>query len=282
MARHLFGPTLTTAVWDAAGNVVPGAVLTLWTAITEGTRHVDLLDIDSQPFTDGNIISADGTGTLKAGYFAFYGPDGITDGWIDDGSGKRLFIRSNDAGGGAGSVTTVNGLEPDEGGDVTLVAANFADVVPTTRTISTGPGLTGGGSMAANRTHSVVFGTAADTVAQGNDSRFNKSLANLTDGPTSAASDNQVLTWDAGTSRAEWETPASATTDAAALTAGTLNVARLPIVVIVVDKAKATWGSTAGVWPASRPTADPAACVIWIGDTDPGSLALAGDLWLQE
>ena len=41
-----------------------------------------------------------------------------------------------------------------------------------TRTISAGTGLTGGGSLASNRTLSVDFGTAAGKVAQGNDSRF--------------------------------------------------------------------------------------------------------------
>ncbi|WP_060875251.1 head fiber protein [Myroides odoratus] len=41
-----------------------------------------------------------------------------------------------------------------------------------TRTITAGTGLTGGGSLIANRTLAVNFGTAAGTVAQGNDVRF--------------------------------------------------------------------------------------------------------------
>lgn len=40
------------------------------------------------------------------------------------------------------------------------------------RTIGTGTGLTGGGNLTANRTLSVVFGTTAGTVAEGNDARI--------------------------------------------------------------------------------------------------------------
>lgn len=44
--------------------------------------------------------------------------------------------------------------------------------VPTTRTVATGTGLTGGGDLAADRTLSVAFGTTAGTVAAGDDPRF--------------------------------------------------------------------------------------------------------------
>ncbi len=50
----------------------------------------------------------------------------------------------------------------------TRISAN----VPMTRTVSTATGLTGGGDLSANRTLSPVYGTAANTVAQGNDSRI--------------------------------------------------------------------------------------------------------------
>ncbi|HJP81025.1 MAG TPA: hypothetical protein VJ841_01355 [Candidatus Saccharimonadales bacterium] len=56
---------------------------------------------------------------------------------------------------------------------------------PTTRTITAGTGLTGGGDLSADRTLAVSFGTTAGTVAQGNDSRItgaeqtsNKGVAN--------------------------------------------------------------------------------------------------------
>lgn len=43
---------------------------------------------------------------------------------------------------------------------------------PTTRTITAGTGLTGGGDLSANRTLTVTYGTSAGTAAQGNDSRI--------------------------------------------------------------------------------------------------------------
>ena len=43
---------------------------------------------------------------------------------------------------------------------------------PTTRTITAGTGLTGGGDLTANRTLAVSYGTTAGTAAQGNDTRL--------------------------------------------------------------------------------------------------------------
>lgn len=51
--------------------------------------------------------------------------------------------------------------------------------VPTTRLITAGTGLTGGGSLAADRTLAVSYGTAAGTAAQGNDSRFTDASTKL-------------------------------------------------------------------------------------------------------
>lgn len=47
--------------------------------------------------------------------------------------------------------------------------------------------------------------------------------------------------------------------------------------VIVIDKAKTDYGA-AGVWPANRPTSRTDICCIWLGDTDPGVVAIAGDI----
>ncbi|WP_158684420.1 hypothetical protein [Amycolatopsis orientalis] len=52
------------------------------------------------------------------------------------------------------------------------VSAVESGKVPTTRTVSTANGLQGGGDLSANRTISPVYGTAANTIAQGNDSRI--------------------------------------------------------------------------------------------------------------
>lgn len=52
------------------------------------------------------------------------------------------------------------------------VKAVVAAVVPKTRTISAGTGLTGGGDLSANRTLAVTYGTGAGTAAEGNDARL--------------------------------------------------------------------------------------------------------------
>lgn len=73
--------------------------------------------------------------------------------------------------GGGGTVNSVNGKSPDGSGAVTLVASDLS-AVPTSRTVSAGTGLTGGGDLSANRSLAVSYGTAAGTAAQGNDSRI--------------------------------------------------------------------------------------------------------------
>lgn len=70
------------------------------------------------------------------------------------------------------TITTGDGLT----GGGTLagnrVLAVNSSVVRTDRTITAGTGLSGGGNLSANRTLSVRYGTTAGTAAQGNDSRI--------------------------------------------------------------------------------------------------------------
>ena len=54
---------------------------------------------------------------------------------------------------------------------VNLTTSDSAKV-PTSRQVATSGGLQGGGDLTANRTISPIYGTAANTVAQGNDSRI--------------------------------------------------------------------------------------------------------------
>lgn len=56
--------------------------------------------------------------------------------------------------------------------DVTSLQTTLDGKVPTSRTITAGTGLSGGGSLSANRTINVTFGSTAGTVCQGNDSRL--------------------------------------------------------------------------------------------------------------
>lgn len=77
-------------------------------------------------------------------------------------------------------IDVQSGDEGDPGDVLTLVDSTHAEFrpptgtggVPTSRAISSGTGLTGGGDLSVDRTLSVVYGTTAGTSAQGNDSRL--------------------------------------------------------------------------------------------------------------
>ncbi len=55
--------------------------------------------------------------------------------------------------------------------------SRIVGAVQTSRTVSAGTGLTGGGDLSANRTLAVSYGTTAGTACQGNDSRLSNSRA---------------------------------------------------------------------------------------------------------
>ena len=106
---------------------------------------------------------------------------------------------------GGGAVDSVNG----ETGTVVLHAADVG-AAPTSRTISAGTGLTGGGDLSANRTLAVSYGTTAGTAAQGNDSRLSDART-----PTAHASSHQ----DGGADELAL--------DGSQITTGTVGTARL-------------------------------------------------------
>jgi hypothetical protein len=66
---------------------------------------------------------------------------------------------------------------------------DLSGYVPTTRSVSAGTGLSGGGTLAADRSLAVSYGTTAGTAAQGNDARLSVKPyppVDLTDGATVA------------------------------------------------------------------------------------------------
>jgi len=69
---------------------------------------------------------------------------------------------------GASGVSSVAGRT----GDVTLAVADVSGAASSSRQISTGTGLTGGGDLSADRTLAVSYGTTAGTATQGNDTRI--------------------------------------------------------------------------------------------------------------
>lgn len=84
--------------------------------------------------------------------------------------------------------------------DVTNLTSDLAGKVPTTRTVSAGTGLSGGGDLSANRSFTVTYGTTAGTACQGNDARLSDS-----------------------------RTPTTHTHAGADITSGTIGYARLPV-----------------------------------------------------
>lgn len=72
--------------------------------------------------------------------------------------------------------------------------------VDTTRSVTAGTGLTGGGTLAADRSFAVAYGTTAGTAAQGNDARLSDARA-WSLYTAGGEADGEVPTWDAGTGR---------------------------------------------------------------------------------
>lgn len=98
--------------------------------------------------------------------------DGVTFLWVDDDRTKSVRVAWSDpdpyyqsASSGSGRWVRLGTPSPD------LTVAPSSGV-PTSRTITAGTGLTGGGDLAADRTIAVDFGTGAGKAVQGNDSRL--------------------------------------------------------------------------------------------------------------
>lgn len=122
---------------------------------------------------------------------------------------------------------------------------DVSDLVPPTRQILPGLGLTGGGDLTADRTLAVDFAangvTSATKAVRADDTRLSGA-------------------------------PAAHTHSAADITSSTLALARMPAGVVV----RVVYTGAAPV----RPTAVAGAPYVhWQGPNSPGSLALAGDTW---
>jgi hypothetical protein len=188
-----------TASWEPGGG---GAVDSV-----NGQTGVVVLgaaDVGAQP-----IATIDALGDLYVGT-----GDNATTRLPRGADGEVLATNSAQPGGlewipaPGGAVDSVNG----QTGVVVLTAADVG-AAPTTRNINTTNGLTGGGDLSADRTIEPVYGTTANTVAEGDDSRITgaqqrSTLTTLGDiyvatGPGTVTrfgvgSDSQVLIADSG------------------------------------------------------------------------------------
>lgn len=132
-----------------------------------------------------------------------------------------------------GVVTSVNG----QVGDVVLDAADVG-AVPTSRTLTAGVALSGGGDLSADRTFDVDLGTTAGTAAAGDDARITGAqqrstidakgdlYAGTADNTTTrlpVGTDGQALRANSTTGTGlEWDTLTAADVGALALTGGTV------------------------------------------------------------
>jgi hypothetical protein len=91
--RHPFGGSPADYAMERVGNqllVRPGAVGTVWDALTGGTQLTDLTDLAGAPITQ---ITADADGAV-----AFMGPDAVTACFVDFGYTKRFALVARDVG----------------------------------------------------------------------------------------------------------------------------------------------------------------------------------------
>ena len=193
----LESPALTgtpTAPTAAAGTNTTQIATTAFTLANRGDRYLTTstsshsITTGSKTFTVQSGLSYTATQDVTIVYDG--NPTGQhMHGVVTSYSGTTLVVNVESVEGSGGPFTAwtinVGGLLTAQG--ALLEANNLSDVanpataltniggVPTSRSISAGTGLSGGGDLTANRTLSVSFGSSAGTVCEGNDARLSDS-----------------------------------------------------------------------------------------------------------
>ena len=159
-------------------------------------------------------------------------------------------------------------------GKTTGLQAALDGKAPTTRTITAGTGLTGGGDLTANRTLAVSYGTTAGTAAQGNDTRLSDARTPTSHAASHASGGADELAISGAQVTSGTIPPARLATGvpvAGAYVDGTGAWTALP----AVSNTTVTWDG-AGAAP-ERPAAD---SVTWIAPQFP-TTASVGDILIR-
>ena len=170
--------TLTVKYGNTAGTACQGNDVRLADARTPKPHKATHQTGGSDAITPADIGAADKTIQIKPG-------TGLTGGGtleadrtltVSYGTAAGTACQGNDARLSNARTPTAHTTTPKTGGTDALTPADIG-AVPTTVQVIAGTGLSGGGSLTANRTLTVKYGTGAGTACQGNDARVTASEA---------------------------------------------------------------------------------------------------------
>ena len=187
--------TLTIKYGNTAGTACQGNDVRLADARTPKPHKATHQTGGSDAITPADIGAAAKTIQIKPG-------TGLTGGGtleadrtltVSYGTAAGTACQGNDARLSNARTPTAHKTTHATGGTDALTPADIG-AVPTTVQVIAGTGLSGGGSLAANRTLAVSFGTTAGTVCQGNDSRLNNARTPVAHKATHAAGGADALT----------------------------------------------------------------------------------------
>ena len=212
LKANLESPALTgtpTAPTASAGTNTTQIATTAFTLANRGDRYLTTsttshsLTTGSKTFTVQSGLSYTPTQDVTIVYDAARHMHGIVTSY----SGTTLVVNVETVDGSGGPFTAwtinVGGLLTAQG--ALLEANNLSDVanpataltniggVPTSRSISAGTGLTGGGNLTADRTLTVAYGTTSGTACQGNDARLSDSRTPTAHAASHAAAGSDPL-----------------------------------------------------------------------------------------
>ena len=187
--------TLTIKYGNTAGTACQGNDVRLADARTPKPHKATHQTGGSDAITPADIGAADKTIQIKPG-------TGLTGGGtleadrtltVSYGTAAGTACQGNDARLSNARTPTAHKTTHKTGGTDALTPADIG-AVPTTVQVIAGTGLSGGGSLTANRTLTVKYGTGAGTVCQGNDSRLNNARTPVAHKATHAAGGADALT----------------------------------------------------------------------------------------